>query len=151
MKALVMISGAVALVLAVMYGTAVVAASKDGPAGLEVSSRFGGIMLSAMVLCAVVCAVGWMILAANRANSAKIADATAAAVMAGIQQSLNSVADRSVNRSNDAIIEAMREIADELRGEMQTMVLRARTQGMVEEAAQRGTGNVASIAGRRDT
>jgi hypothetical protein len=151
---LLIISGAIAAVVAVMYGTAVAAATMDGPHGMEVSSRFGAIALSAIVLSGLLSLQGWMIRAESRSSAkliaAVVADVVAGAVAARIQQSLTRVADESVDKSSDAIIEAMRDIAEGLSGEMQTMVLRARTQGMVEEATQRAAGNVASLAGRRD-
>lgn len=142
-------SGWVAAIITVAYITAVWAATTDGPAGLEVSGRAGGIAIGGAVLGGVVSLVGWMIRAESRASSDRIAVDVSYAVAGAIHQSLNKVADRSVATSNDAIIEAMRDMLDGLRGEMQTLYLRARTQGMVEEAAQRS--NVASIAGRRDT
>lgn len=169
-KIIVRLSGATAAVVAVAYITMVAASGADGPAGLEVSARAGAIAVSVAVLGALIAVAGWLIRTENRASAQRdvrpvveqvvaaelkasgerIAAEVCLAVAGALDQRLHKVADQTAGRSHDNLVEVMREMAEDLRAQIQIGMARVHTQGMLDEAAlSRAGGKVSPI--RRDT
>lgn len=146
-------SGAVAAFCCVVYTMSLIFAHIDGSGGVEIPSRFGSIVISVTVLCAIISVVGWMIQwQADRVGRQIAAEATLA--VAGVmEQQLRKCAEQTASKATAYTVATVREMLDQQCEVIEMALGRAHTRGMVSEAASRanGAGNVASISRGRDT
>lgn len=150
-------SGVAAAIIATGYTVAVLTANQ---AGLQVSSRSGGIAVCAVLGFTLLSAVGWLVQAANR-NSARrdlppvlataieqssraIAEAVAELLVERIEQGMAEIAEKTHART----VTAMREVvtSELIAEELDAVVKRVHRYGMITEAA--GRANVAAFVRR---
>lgn len=145
--------GAIAAFGCVVYTMSLIFAQIDGPGGVEIPARFGAVVISITVLCAVVSIVGWMIQWQARRVGQQIAAEATLAVAGVLEQQLRKSAEQTASKATAYMIATVREMLDQQCEVIEIALGRAHTRGMVSEAANRanGGGNVASISSRRDT
>lgn len=146
--------GAIAAFGCVVYTMSLIFAQIDGPGGVEIPARFGAVVISITVLCAIISIVGWMIQWQAESVGRQIATEATLAVAGVLEQQLVKCAERTAEHSRTAVILAVRQMLDDLTEVIENAVNRTHTRSMIigeVNGRASGGGNVASIGRSRDT